>query len=106
LLALALVGISGALLALIFSSATERNAIGFSALVALVVQVVAFAIAWRMRRQNAVAGWGLGALLRFATLGAFGVILVKTHALPLEAAMISMAVFFFVPTVVEPLFLK
>ena len=91
---------------LVYGAPPERCAIMVSAVVAVSVQLVAYAIVRAMARQNVIAGWGLGAILRFATLAVFALVVVGRMGLPSGAATISLALFLFVSTLVEPLFLK
>jgi hypothetical protein len=50
-------------------------------------------------------GWGMGVLMRLVTLVAFALVFVKALGLPPSAALISLVIYFFVTTLVEPLFL-
>lgn len=93
-------------LSLVYGAAGERQAILVSASVAFVVQLLAFAIMRLTAEKNVIAAWGLGALLRFLVFVVYVLVIVKAFALPATAAMISMAVFLFASTLVEPLFLK
>jgi hypothetical protein len=93
-------------LALVYHDADERRAIMLSAIVAFVTQMAAFAIARVMAKKNVIAGWGLGAILRFVMFGVWALVIAKSLGLPPTVAMISMAVFLFSSTLVEPLFLK
>jgi hypothetical protein len=97
---------AGALLALVFSTAAERHAIWVSAWIAVGVQLFAFAIARLTMRTNVIAGWGLGALLRMAALAVYAVVFVGLLGLASGAALISLATFFFLTTLIEPLLLK
>lgn len=101
-----LVGLSAALLSLLYSTPDARRAVLISAVLALLVQAAAFAIVRGMARTNVIAGWGLGAMLRLAVLVAYAMVVVPRFGLPSSPATISLAVFLFVTTLVEPLFLK
>lgn len=101
-----IIAVAGAILAMLYDGAGERRAIVISALVAFVVQLIAFGIMRLSAEKNVVAGWGLGAILRFLVFVVYVLVIIKALALPGSAAMISMAVFLFVSTLVEPLFLK
>ena len=104
---LAVVTGAGALLASVYRSDAERHAIWVSAAVAIVVQLFAFAIArLTLRSNNVIAGWGLGALLRMVALGVYALVLVEALGLVSGAALISLATFFFLTTLIEPLLLK
>jgi hypothetical protein len=77
-----------------------------SAIVVVIVQAAAFGIAWMMRPVNVIAGWGMGMLLRLFSLVLFGMFGVKALGLVLQPALLGMAGFFFVSTLLEPVFLK
>jgi len=55
---------------------------------------------------NVFPAWGLGMLLRLGALAVMGFWLVKVLGLRSEPALISLATFFFVTTLIEPLLLK
>lgn len=97
--------VSGLLLTIPFSSGDERRAIEASAGVALVVQLFAFAIARLSSERRFLAGWLTGAALRFVTLIVYALVAVKVLAMPAPAALISLAAFLFISTLVEPKFL-
>ena len=82
------------------------SAIGLSAVVAAVVQIAAFAVTRSMIAGNVVAAWGAGALVRMLTLFAYAFVAVKLLALPAIPALISLVVFFFLSTLLEPVFLR
>jgi len=94
------------LLTLAMSGANATSAIGLSALVAAVVQIAAFAVTASMASRNVVAAWGAGALVRMLTLFVYGFLAVKVLGLPPVPALISLVVFFFLSTLLEPLFLR
>ena len=77
-----------------------------SAAIVVVVQALAFALVRMMGQPNVIAGWGLGMILRVIALIAFGLVGVKALGLSMQPALLSMAGFFFVSTVIEPVFLK
>ena len=105
-LAAALIAASGWMLTLVFPGSDAARAIRIAACVAIAVQLLAFGIARVMVRTNVVAGWGIGMFLRFATLAIFALTLLKAFALPAAATLVSLAMFFFVSTLVEPWLLK
>lgn len=82
------------------------RSVWISAATVVMVQALTFLIARTMQPENVIAGWGLGMLLRVLTLVMFGLFGVKALALSLQPALLSMAGFFFVSTVIEPVFLK
>ena len=103
---LALIALVGWLLGFFYASAAEHHAIRVSAGVAVVVQAVTFAIMRIVPREQVMAGWGIGSFLRFAVLGLYGLVVAKALGLHAEAALVSLAAFLFVSTIVEPLLLK
>jgi hypothetical protein len=91
----------------LFKDTTSSRALGIAAGVAFVVQMVAFVIAREFaRRQNVMAGWGIGIALRFVVLLAFGLFAVPAFGLPTSSSLLGLAMFLFVTTLIEPLFLK
>jgi hypothetical protein len=89
-----------------FPTAADRHAIVVSAVVAYVVQLCAFLIARAWAATNVIAGWGLGMLLRFAVLAMYALIGVKVLGVPATSSLVSLAAFFFVSTLLEPVLLK
>ena len=103
----AIIGALWAILVLLFTESAVRRALGITATIAFFVQVVAFEVARAMaRRKNVIAGWGIGVALRFVALAVFAFVAVPAFSLPVGPALISLAVFLFLTTLVEPLFLK
>lgn len=100
-----LLAVLGVVLLLAYGVEVQR-AIAWSAAVSFVTQLVAFAIVRRMAARNVMAGWGLGAILRFAVFVFWALVCIKSLGLPSAVAMVSMAVFLFASTLVEPLFLQ
>lgn len=103
----AVIAVVSVLAVVLFPGAVSRQALGIAAGVALVVQVIAFLIAREFaRRQNVMAGWGIGIILRFVVLILFGLVAVPKFGLPLGSSLLGLATFLFVSTLIEPLFLK
>ena len=100
------VGIAIVLTRTVWSSADAAQAVWASAWLAMLVQLLTFSIARLVARENVMAGWALGAVLRFATLGAWALLGVKALSLLSGPALLSLVIFFFVSTLVEPLFLN
>jgi hypothetical protein len=96
----------GWMLAYAFQSAAEVHAILVSALIAWIVQLASFTIARSWAATNVIAGWGLGMLIRFFVLAIYALIGVKVLGLAITPALVSLAVFFFVSTLAEPVLLK
>jgi len=103
---LAIIAVGAWCFGLAFPDPAERRAVQLSAAIAFVVQLVTFALARRTAFTNPFAGYGLGMLLRFAVLFVFALVVVGRLGLPSAAALLSLATFFFVSTLVEPPLLK
>lgn len=82
------------------------RAVWSSAVIALGVQLVAFAVARPFVATNPIAGWGIGSLIRFGVLALHALVGVKALGLESGPALLSLVAFFFVTMLVEPLFLK
>ncbi len=103
---LAIIGVAGWVLSLVYDSPADRHAIVVSAWVAFVVQLITFAVARFAFRTNVIAGWGLGSVIRLLVLVAYGFVVVKAMHLPSSPALLSLALFFFLSMLVEPLLLN
>ncbi len=90
----------------VWTDAASVAAVQASAWMAIGVQTVTFAIVKLTARHNVFAGWGLGMLVRFATLAFWAFLGIKALALPAGPALLSLVLFYFVSTLVEPLFLN
>jgi hypothetical protein len=90
----------------VFTDAASASAVRASAWLAVCVQVITFAIAKLVARENVIAGWGLGVVLRFATVAFWAFLGVKALGVPSAPALLSLVTFYFVSTLVEPLFLN
>lgn len=102
LLCLVVIGLAGAVLAMLWGSPLERRAMLVSALVALVVQMVAFAIARLLAANgNGIAGWALGAVICLVVLVIHGFVS-RGLGLPSNVALLSLATFFFLTELIEP----
>lgn len=82
------------------------RAVWTSAVIALGVQLLSFAIAKPFVATNPIAGWGLGSLLRMLVLVLYAVVGTKALGLSAGPALMSLVGFLFVTMLVEPLFLK
>lgn len=95
-----------ALTHVVWTDAESVRAVRVSAWIAVVVQIFTFAIARLVAREQVIAGWGIGVLLRFATVAAWGAFGVDALGLPSGPALMSLVGFYFVSTLIEPLFLN
>jgi hypothetical protein len=96
----------GWLLTLALPGPQDAAAIRLSAIVAIVVQLVAFAVTRIIAQRHLIAGWGAGSLLRFLALVIYALLAVRVFGLPPVAALVSLATFLFLSTLIEPLFLR
>ena len=103
---LVLIGLAGAGLTLLFKAEGDAQAIWISAVVAWVTQLAAFPVVRRMTATNLVAGWGFGSLVRFGTLLVYALVGAFVLKLSMTAALVALALFYFVSMVIEPLFLR
>ena len=100
------VALIAGVLAFVFTGEGERRAVAIGAAVAVVVQLAAFAVARGFASRNVMAGWGLGVAVRFVAFALWALVLVRWLGLPGSAALLSMACYLFVTTLIEPFFLK
>ena len=102
ILLFALIAVTGWILSKGFTSDAERHAIVVSGILAVTVQIIAFAFLEASRKGNAMlAGWGVGIVLRMLTLILYALIFAKMLGLPLAAALTSFAVFLFASMLLE-----
>jgi hypothetical protein len=101
-----LIALAAWVMTFVYQSPDATRAVWMSAAVAFFVQLIAFAVVKLSMRTNVIAGWGIGAILRFAVLGVYALVFVKALGLPSGAALVSLAAFFFLSTLIEPLLLK
>jgi len=89
-------------------SPTEARAVWFSAGLACVLQMIAFAGLLRVRNQAQLflAVWVIGMALRFGALGGVAWWLSRSAALPREAALLSLVGFVFLLLLLEPVFFR
>ncbi len=95
-----------ALVAAVTGSAAVERAVWTSAVLAFVVQVVAFGVAVPFLARNPIMGWGLGSVLRLATLVLYAVVGLKSFGLAATPALLSLVGFLFASMLLETLFLK
>ena len=100
------IALGAAILAAFYRGPLERKAILISAAIAFGVQLLAFVVIRLVGREHVIAAWGVGAILRFAVLVLYALLIAPAFGLPAAAALVSFAVFLFASTVLEPLFLK
>jgi hypothetical protein len=101
-----LIAVLACVMGLLFTGEGGRHAILVSAGVAFGVQLVTFALLRTAARESVIAAWGTGAALRFLVLAVYGLVVVRALGLDMAAALLSLAAFFFISTLVEPLLLK
>ena len=97
-----LIGLAGGVFTAVYGSSNDRAAIWISALVALVVQMVAFTIARILSdKGNGIVGWGIGAVICFVSLIVYGFVS-RALGLPLNAALLSLATYYALTELIEP----
>jgi hypothetical protein len=96
------IGLAAGVFVAVYPDPLARQAVLISAIVALAVQLVAFAIARLMAdRGSGIAGWAVGAVICFAALIVYGFVS-RALGLPSNAALLSLATFFFLTELIEP----
>ncbi len=105
-LTIGVVLVVGAALSFVFRGPSDLAAIWISGLVAVVVQLGAFSLSHIAGQGNLAARMGTGAILRLFTLVAYAMLVVFVLKLPAVAALVSLAAFFFLSTLIEPLLTK
>lgn len=101
-----IVGVGAWVFSLVWPSADAHRAVHVSAVVAVVVQLFGFGIVRLARKSNPIAAWGLTALLRMGVLAVYALVGIAALGLTSGPALISLATFFFLSTLVEPLLLN
>ena len=94
---------AGWVMLLVYPGAAGQKAIITSALLALAIQLVAFVVLLLSKGRNVIAGWGVGALLRFGGLGVYALFASKALGLETNTALVSLAAFLFLSMLIEPL---
>lgn len=105
---IAVLAITGALLSLLFRGPGDELAVWVTAAVALLVQLGASALGRLVARGPAgpTARMGVGMLVRFLALVVYALLVALVFKMRIVAALISMAAFFFLTTLVEPLLMR
>jgi hypothetical protein len=106
LVSIAMIGLAAVVITLVVKTPGAAAAVWTSAGVAVVVQIASFAFTRFTQPVNVVAGWGSGMLVRFVVLVAYGFLGARVLGLAVTPALLSLAGFFFLTTLVEPAFLK
>jgi hypothetical protein len=103
---LALIGVAAAGMAMFFKGPGEQLAVVLSAVIAWTTQIVAFPAVRKLTASNLITGWAVGSLVRFATLAVYALAAGLWLGLPMTPALLSLALFYFLSMVIEPLFLR
>ena len=101
LVAMAIV-LAGVVLGVVFPTEGDRKAIMVSAVIAFVLQLGSFVLLGVMRRKVMTAR-GIAAGVRLVALVVYALFVVRGGSLPANAALISLVVFLFLATLIEPL---
>ena len=102
----AIIAVLAWVMTLVWTGPGARHGIVVSAVLAFVVQVFAFAAARLAPPDQAMAGWGIGVLLRLVVLMGYALVAPRALSVPAAPALVSLVVFFFATSLVEPLLLK
>ena len=105
-LTVGIVLVVGILFSLVFRGPGDAKAIGWSGAVAIIVQLAAFTLSRVAGQGNLMARMGMGMLLRFLGLVIYSLLVLLVFKLPAVAALVSLATFFFLSTLIEPLLIK
>lgn len=105
-LTVAVAVVVGGVIAAILHGPGDRQAIAISMALGVAVQLAAFTLGQKAGRVNLMARLGTGALLRLFTLVIYAVLVTQVFKLPAVAALVSLVVFFFLSTLLEPLLIK
>jgi len=89
-----------------FRAPGDSAAIVAAGWVAVAVQLLTFAIVRLVGREQVMAAWGLGVVVRFAVVALWALVLIPALGLAATPALLGLVTFFFVSTVVEPIFLN
>ena len=90
-----------------FSNPAGQQLVLISAGLAFAVQLLAFGVARLLqRRQQLMLGWGIGGVLRLLALVTYALVVARLWRGAVAPALLSLAAFLFVTTVVEPIFLR
>ena len=103
---LGVVLVAAMLFTLVFRGAAAWRAVWIAAAVAWTVQLVGFALVRLAPPSRLLTAWSGAAALRFVTLIGFAFLVVKPYGLPATAALLSLATFLFLSTLIETRFLK
>lgn len=99
--ALVVIALSGLVLSLVFHAPGSGRAIVVSAALAWGVQLFTFAVLRLAGRPRVMAAWGLGVLMRFGMLLIYALLGVRALGLPAAPALLSLATFLFLSTLIE-----
>ena len=91
----------GGLFALLLRDPASRHAVLVSAVVAFAVQVAAFAAVRAAGRERIYMAWLGGGVVRMLVLVVYGLVAVREYGLAPAPALLSLATFLFVTTLVE-----
>src|SRR4051812_27610181 len=101
---LALTAVSAWVLSLLFHGPRDGAAILTSGVLAVAIQVGTFPMLRRLAAANLIAAMGAGMAVRFGSLLLYALLAPKVLLLPIFPALVSLALFYFLSMVIEPLF--
>ena len=106
IVSLSLIGLAAVGMTFLFRSPGDAQAIWISAILAYLTQVAAFPAVRKLTASNMMVGWGIGSLVRLGTLLIYALVGALVFKLAMTPALVSLALFYFVSMVIEPLFLR
>lgn len=95
------IALVAALFSLFYTEGAERRATWWSALLAAAVQVATLAYLRHGPSSRLLARWTIGSAVRLATLVIYALVALGPMRLPATPALLSLATFFFVSTIIE-----
>jgi hypothetical protein len=106
LVVVAVAVVGAGILSLAFRGPGDRSAVWISAAVAVVLQLVAFAVGRAVSFAGLLARMGAGALVRFIGLIGYALLVALAFKLPPVAALVSLAALLFASSLLDPLLIR
>jgi hypothetical protein len=102
----ALTAVSAWAMTLAFSGPRDGAAILTSAVLALAIQLGTFSMLRRLAASNLIGAMGAGMAVRFGSLILYALLAPGVLLLPVAPALLSLALFYFLSMVIEPVFFR
>jgi len=101
-----LTAVSGWALTFAFNGPRDGAAILTSGILALAIQLGTFPMLRRLAGRNLIAAMGAGMAVRFGSLILYALLAPGVLLLPIAPALLSLALFYFLSMVIEPVFFR